>query len=243
MHQLEWIGIIRHGESVGNVAAATAEEKGSDLIDIAERDADVPLSDTGQKQAEAVAGWLDELPDAERPDVVICSPYLRARQTAEIALKGSDIPTVRDERLRDRELGVLDLHTVHGIRSKFPEESERRQRLGKFYYRPPGGESWADVLLRLRSLLRDVAQDHPEERVLFFAHDAVVSLFRYVLEGLDEEELMASAKESPIANCSISSWRWTDEGWSTERFNDVEHLRQDDSAHPTAEEGVDAPAI
>ena len=71
MHQLAWIGIIRHGESVGNVAASTAEEKGSDLIDITERDADVPLSDTGQKQAEAVAGWLDELPDEERPDVVI----------------------------------------------------------------------------------------------------------------------------------------------------------------------------
>ena len=243
MHQLEWIGIIRHGESVGNVAAATAEEQGLDLIEIAERDADVTLSDTGQKQAAAVAGWLKELPEDDRPNVVIVSPYVRAKQTAEIALEGLDIPTLRDERLRDRELGVLDLHTVHGIKSKFPEESERRQRLGKFYYRPPGGESWADVLLRIRSLLRDVAEDHPEQRVLFFAHDAVVSLFRYVLEGLDEEELMRTAKESPIANCSISSWRWSDEGWAPELFNDVEHLKQDDAAHPTAEEGVDAPAV
>jgi probable phosphoglycerate mutase len=243
MHQLDWIGVIRHGESVGNVAAVTAEEAGSDLIDIAERDADVPLSDTGKEQAEAVAGWLEDLPDDERPQVVIVSPYVRARQTAEIALKGLDIPSVRDERLRDRELGVLDLHTVHGIRSEFPSESRRRERVGKFYYRPPGGESWADVLLRIRSLLRDVAEDHSEERVLFFAHDAVVSLFRYVLEGLDEDELMAGAKESPIANCSISSWRWTDEGWHTERFNDVQHLRRDEAAHPTAEEGVDAPAV
>ena len=243
MHQLEWIGIIRHGESVGNVAATTAEEKGSDLIDIAERDADVALSDTGEKQAEAVAGWLGELPEDQQPHVVIVSPYVRARQTAEIALKGFDIPVLRDERVRDRELGVLDLHTVHGIRSKFPEESERRQRLGKFYYRPPGGESWADVLLRIRSLLRDVAEDHPEQRVLFFAHDAVVSLFRYILEGLDEEELMTSAKKSPIANCSISSWRWGDEGWTPELFNDVEHLRHDEEAHATAEEGVDAPAV
>ncbi|KQV76490.1 phosphoglycerate mutase [Aeromicrobium sp. Root344] len=242
MHQLEWIGIIRHGESVGNVAAATAEKKGLDLIDITERDADVPLSDTGEKQARAVAGWLDDLPEEERPDVVVVSPYVRTKQTAEIALEGLDIPTVRDERLRDRELGVLDLHTVHGIQSRFPEESERRQRLGKFYYRPPGGESWADVLLRIRSLLRDVAEDHPEQRVLFFGHDAVVSLFRYVLEGLDEEELMSAAKESPIANCSISSWRWDGE-WVNERFNDVEHLQQDDAARPTAEEGVDAPAV
>ncbi|WP_332661710.1 histidine phosphatase family protein [Aeromicrobium sp.] len=243
MHQLEWIGIIRHGESVGNVAAATAEEKGSDLIDIAERDADVALSDAGEKQAEAVGDWLAALPEDERPHVVIVSPYVRAWQTAEIALKSLDIPVLRDERLRDRELGVLDLHTGHGIRSKFPEESERRQRVGKFYYRPPGGESWADVLLRIRSLLRDVAEDHAEQRVLFFAHDAVVSLFRYILEDLDEEELMTSAKKSPIANCSISSWRWSDEGWASELFNDVKHLEQDASAHPTAEEGVDAPAV
>jgi broad specificity phosphatase PhoE len=201
------------------------------------------LSDTGEKQAAAVRHWLDLLDEAERPDLVVVSPYLRARQTADIALEGQDIPAVRDERLRDRELGILDLHTAHGIRTKFPEEADRRKRLGKFYYRPPGGESWADVLLRVRSLLRDVAQDNPQQKVLFFAHDAVVSLFRYVLEGLEEEELMAEAKKITIANCSISSWRWSDHAWRPELFNDVEHLRQDDEARPTAEEGVDAPAV
>jgi probable phosphoglycerate mutase len=243
MHQLQWIGIIRHGESVGNVAASTAERAGDDLIDITERDADVPLSDLGREQATAVGKWLAGLDEDDRPQLAVVSPYLRARQTAELALADLDIPTVRDERLRDRELGILDLHTVHGINAKFPEESTRRKRLGKFYYRPPGGESWADVLLRVRSLLRDVAEDHPGERVLFFAHDAVVSLFRYVLEQLDEEELMAAAKKTTIANCSVSSWRWADGAWQTELFNEVEHLRQDDQARPTAEEGVDAPAV
>lgn len=225
MHQLAWICAIRHGESVGNVAATAAEERGSDLIDVAEREADIPLSDRGEQQAEAVAAWLAGLPDDERPQVAIVSTYVRARQTAEIALKGLDIPTLRDERLRDRELGVLELHTLHGIRSRFPDESERQQRVGTFYYRPPGGESWADVLLRLRSLVRDIAEDHPGQRALFVTHDAVVSLFRYVLEGLDEEELLAGAREAPIANCSTSSWRWSDVGWAVERFNDVEHLQ------------------
>ena len=43
--------------------------------------------------------------------------------------------------------------TRSGIREQYPEEAQRRDLLGKFYYRPPGGESWADVALRVRSLL------------------------------------------------------------------------------------------
>ena len=35
----------------------------------------------------------------------------------------------------------------------YPDEAKRRDLLGKFYYRPPGGESWADVALRIRSVL------------------------------------------------------------------------------------------
>ena len=43
--------------------------------------------------------------------------------------------------------------TGAGIREQYPDEAQRRDLLGKFYYRPPGGESWADVALRIRSLL------------------------------------------------------------------------------------------
>ena len=39
-----------------------------------------------------------------------------------------------------------------------PEESERRTKLGKFYYQPPSGESWSDVVLRVRALLTDVRE-------------------------------------------------------------------------------------
>ena len=71
-----------------------------------------------------------------------------------------------DERLRDRELGILDRLTSAGVEARFLEEGERRRWLGKFYYRPPGGESWADVVLRLRSLLADLDREHPGQEVL-----------------------------------------------------------------------------
>ena len=237
MRKVSWIGIIRHGESTGNVAATRAEEERAEIIDIEERDADVPLSPTGEAQADAVRQWLEA--QDTLPDAVVVSPYLRTRQTAERALDGLALRPTLDERLRDRELGVLDLLTTSGVSARMPDESRRRERLGKFYYRPPGGESWADVLLRLRSLLRDIDSEHPGERVLLFAHDATVSMVRYLLEGMDEQTLMEAAREAPIANCSISSWVRDGDVWTPELFNDVAHIEHSDKAEPTAQEDVD----
>lgn len=234
MRELEWLAVVRHGESTGNAAAAAAEAAGAEVIDIPERDADVPLSETGRDQAAVLARTLAD----QAPRVAVVSPYLRARQTAEIALAGLPVPVTVDERLRDRELGVLDLLTTRGVAARQPGEAQRRARLGKFYYRPPGGESWADVLLRLRSLLREVAADHPGGRVLLFAHEAVVLLVRYLVEELDEAQLMAIAKRVTIANCSISSWRRVDGVLRPERFNEVGHLGGD--APVTRQEEVHA---
>src|SRR4051794_21775664 len=199
MEQLQWLAVVRHGQSTGNVIAQEAETGDLEVIDIPERDADVPLSTTGREQAEAVGAWLAGRPPDERPEIAVVSPYLRARQTAELALAGSGVPMVVDERLRDRELGILDLLTTRGVAQRLPAEATRRRRLGKFYYRPPGGESWADVLLRLRSVLAEVRADHPDGRVLLFAHEATVLLVRYLAEALSEAELMAVAHATTIA--------------------------------------------
>jgi len=242
MEQLQWLGVIRHGQSTGNVIAQDAETGGLEAIDIPERDADVPLSGTGREQAEAVGSWLSGLGREERPQVAIVSPYLRTRQTAELALAGTGIPAVVDERLRDRELGVLDLLTGRGVQARLPEEYARRARHGKFYYRPPGGESWADVLLRLRALLRELRQDHPGGRVLLFGHEATVLLVRYLAESLSEAELMEVAHATTVANCSISTWRRGDDALRPELFNSVAHLHQE-GAPPTRQEEVNAEPV
>jgi 2,3-bisphosphoglycerate-dependent phosphoglycerate mutase len=242
MAELGWLGIVRHGESTGNVAAFQAESEGLDLIDIPERDADVPLSETGRAQAAAVgddiAGWL------ERPQIAVVSPYLRALQTAELATLPAGIPMVRDERLRDRELGVLDLHTWHGVRKRLPDEDVRRARLGKFYYRPPGGESWADVALRLRSLLGDLRRDYEGGRVLLVSHEAIVYLLRYLIEGLTEARLVALTREYPVPNCSITTWERdpTDGRLVLVDFARVDHLHRE-GVEATVEDEVNAEPV
>src|SRR5436190_15276964 len=53
--------LVRHGESCGNVARDSAESAGLPMIDIAERDMDVPLSNRGRDQASALGRWLGDL--------------------------------------------------------------------------------------------------------------------------------------------------------------------------------------
>ena len=244
-HLTAWpaqLWVVRHGESSGNVARDAAESQGLERIDIAERDMDVPLSDTGHGQAEALGRWWADRPAEQQPTVVYTSPYVRARQTAErmVEVAGLDVPVVVDERLREREFGVLDGLTRKGITAQFPEESERRSRLGKFYHRPPGGESWSDVLLRLRGALDDVRRDAAGERVALVAHQVVVLLVRYVLERLTEEEILEIDRQAEVANCSLTTYCFDPSerehgGLRLHAYNEVGHLQaegEDVTAEP-----------
>jgi broad specificity phosphatase PhoE len=219
--------LVRHGESEGNLAAAQARKDGVELIDVPARDADVALSPLGRRQAAAVGDALASMSREVAPDLLMVSPYLRARETAQSACDGAglELTTVVDERLRDRELGVLDRLTFAGVEARYPEEAARRQWQGKFYHRPAGGESWADVVLRLRSWLSDLDQKWPGRRVLVVSHDVVVVLLRYICEELDEEQVVELARATPLHNASLSRLvRQRDGLWSTVMYDEVGHL-------------------
>ena len=202
--------VARHGQSAGNVARDAAESGGHAVIDIADRDVDVPLSSLGERQADALGAWFGTLAPGERPTAVFCSPYVRAAQTAERVVAGFGLAPerlVRDERLREKEFGILDRLTVHGIRDRHPELAEQRGHVGKFYFRPPGGESWCDVILRLRSFVEMVTREHADGRVLVVAHQVVVNCMRYLLETLDEATILAIDREADVPNCGLTTYR------------------------------------
>ncbi len=226
--------LVRHGESLGNEAASRAELEGLDRIPLDIRDADVPLSATGREQAEALGAWL--APRLGAIDGFWVSPYLRARQTLDTALGAEDAAVVTrvDERLRDRELGILDLLTTRGVRRFHPEEAERRLHLGKFYHRPPGGESWADVALRLRSFLADALAQRGESAMVV-AHDAVVMVLLYLLLPLEEPELLDFAASHTVLNASVTHLVRTEDRWELVEFAAVGHLQREGApvtAHP-----------
>jgi broad specificity phosphatase PhoE len=220
----ERLWLVRHGQSQGNVARDAADEAGAHEIDIEIRDVDVPLSVLGEQQAEAAGRWFAALPGDERPEIILSSPYVRARRTAEIicdqgALAGGPKHTIADERLREREFGIFDRLTTAGIRHRFPDEAAHRRRLGKFYHRPPGGESWADVILRLRSMLNTINLHYCDRRVLIVCHQVVVLCFRYILEQLDEQTILDIDKQGDFLNCGIAAYDFDPEADGTAKAN------------------------
>jgi probable phosphoglycerate mutase len=212
-HWPERLWLVRHGQSQGNVARELADEAGHHEIAIDVRDVDVPLSELGHRQAKAAGDWFASLPHDQRPEVILSSPYVRARQTANaiceagVLARGPAHPIV-DERLREREFGIFDRLTTAGIRARFPDEAQHRALLGKFYHRPPGGESWADVILRLRSMLNTINLHYSDRRVLVVCHQVVVLCFRYILEELEEREILKIDRAADILNCGICSYEF-----------------------------------
>ena len=243
----ESLWLVRHGESAGNVARFAAEAAGHTVIDVAERDMDVALSARGKAQARALGDWIADQPD--RPTHTLVSPYVRAQQTAKIALEASgceDVCVDADERLREREFGILDRLTTDGIREHHPEQAAARAFLGKFYHRPPGGESWADVALRVRSVVDSIGLHYAGERLLVVTHQVVIMVFRYLLEHLNEQELLAIDKTEKVANCSVTVYEFDPSpsrfgGMKLKVFNDVSALRDEGEPITTEPDAQVAP--
>lgn len=202
--------IVRHGQSAGNVARDAAHDKRLDRIALSARDVDVPLSPLGEEQSCALGLWFADLPPDRRPNALLVSPYRRAIQTAGLMRDAggvdSDEALCVDERLREKEFGILDGLTTMGVAKVFPDQADSRAVLGKFYHRPPGGESWCDVILRLRSLLDTVTLHYAGRRVVIVAHQVVVLCLRYILENLDEQRVLAIDAEGDVANCSLTEY-------------------------------------
>jgi broad specificity phosphatase PhoE len=230
--------LVRHAQSAGNVANDAALAAGRHELDLAIRDMDVPLSALGEDQARALGSWLRSLD--RPPEVILSSPYRRAVDTATIAMaaSGTACPLRFDERLREREFGILDRLTKPGIEARHPEQAAARAFLGKMYHRPPGGESWADVAARVRAVVGDLRLDHADQDVVLVTHQAVIMLFRYVLDGLDESSLLALDRAEQIANTAVSTFVSDGERMRLVRWNDTSHLpavaETDDSDVPVA---------
>ncbi|OEJ20845.1 phosphoglycerate mutase (plasmid) [Streptomyces agglomeratus] len=222
---------VRHGQSTANLAFAAAEESGS-TVPLPGRDRDVPLSGLGTAQASALGDWLARQSPEARPDLVVCSPYVRAWQTwqvladraAELGMPRLDV--LVDERLRDREMGVFELYPPAALRARAPEEAARRELLGEWCYRPPGGEALTDVAVRVGQFVSDLGRAAPGRRVLVVAHDGVVIALRYVLAGIGAP---APKQLGPVPNASVSCWSGDGYRLRLASWGDTDHLTSLDS--------------
>ena len=198
------LAIMRHAESLATERRKRLAESQSREIHLGlpMRDVDVPLTPEGCEHARATGRHLDEFGPF---DVLYASPYRRTAETAELVLSGlRQRPLlVKEERLREKEWGILEGLTREGIRARYPDEEARRRHVGKYYYRPPGGESYADVNLRVHSFIGTLVREHPGQRVLLITHQVVVLAFRKLLERMEEETVLALDRQDEARPASL----------------------------------------
>ena len=137
---------VRHGQTDANIAAAQSNEA---------HDSNMPLNRVGVQQATAVARELQKL----TPAVIITSPLLRARQTAEqIATYHPTVPLIEMADLAERSIGTVANRSWH----RLFDVDENIQ--------PEGGESVRVFLTRLYRAYCSIATDYAGQTVIVVAH-------------------------------------------------------------------------
>ena len=176
--------LARHGQSVSN---AVRRFQGVQ---------DVPLSELGRRQAEALAGAFGQ----RRIAAVYSSPLQRARHTAELVAAAVQAPLRSVDDLRELSLGEWEGCTVEEVEARpgNPYACWVRDPVGSL---PPGGEPLADVQGRVVRALADIERAHPNgDDVLVVCHGGVISAYLAHCLGLP----LSSIWRLTVSNCSIT---------------------------------------
>ena len=207
----ELLMIARHGYSTANERKDNAKKTGAEPSWVGiTRDQDAELVTLGHQQAYELGLMIGRI-QSDLPEVILCSPYRRAKQSMQGIIRGIreyhptyDPKIVIDERIREIEFGIMDGIDRATFRKLFPSEADRRERDGKYYYRPPGGENRPDVRLRVHSILDTLNRDYVGMKVLIVCHSVVVLAFRSLIERWEEDEYLQIDKEDDVVNCGLT---------------------------------------
>ena len=139
--------------------------------------------------SEVGRGFARALGERRRDDglaAVFTSDLARAVETAEIAFGGSGLEVREDRRLRECNYGELNGRPVSEI------DAERLRRIDEPF---PGGESYRDVVERVRSFLGDLSPEFDASRVLLIGHSATRWALEHLLIGTQLEDLVLAPFE------------------------------------------------
>ena len=201
--------LVRHGQSAGNAAGRFGGHSPT------------PLSDLGFEQARLTAEALAK----ENVNVIYSSDLLRAVQTAEPLSKLTGIPIITKPEFRERNVGVLEGLTFDESKSEFPNDYYALVNRN-IHHVITEGESYSNLLDRIKGELRDIIRRHRGERVAIFTHTGALCFMTLHLIGA----IHRNTKQTPwivTSNCGIN--RFEIRGPRNIRvlaLNDTRHLTQ-----------------
>jgi len=182
--------LVRHGESTWNRAHRVQGQL------------DLPLAPKGVVESEQLACQLRD----RRIDAVVSSPLSRALDTARTVVKrhsNKGLEVQQDLRLRERNFGALQgaYHTDAGYLD-FRQKQKSTLLAGCANFRAPGdeGESFADLRVRAKAALEDMAQDSHVEHVLVLTHSNIIQALCWEISGMSWKEF---EHLTPLPNCSV----------------------------------------
>lgn len=142
---------------------------------------DVSINETGKAQMNSIVPELKSL----NPELIICSPMRRTRESAEIIKEALEIPIEFDERIMEVDVGSLsgqsrvEAATAMGLSL---EEATHQYRVGQHDYSPFGGETAQDILGRTEDFLNDLSQ-RKERCIIIMSHGGLVRSLHMVITG------------------------------------------------------------
>jgi probable phosphoglycerate mutase len=178
---------------------------------------DPPLAPIGERQADALA---EEVARRDAITRIICSPLLRARQTAQAVAARIGLDVEVDEGFTECAFGDWDGRTFVEVKQQWPHELE--EWLASTEVAPPGGESFAACSERVEGARNRVVAASPGERLLIVAHVTPIKIL--VSRALDAP--LTSLYRMELPPCSLSTLAWFPEGNSSMfSFAEAGHLR------------------
>ena len=170
--------VTRHGQTAWN-----RENKVCGVTDL-------PLDETGMEQARQTGVKLQGVP-LQR---VICSPLLRARQTAQLICQGRGLPVAIDPRIREQDYGIYE-----GGSRLDPGFLEHKKCFATRY---PGGESHLFTARRVYEFLEDTAARCPGENVLVVCHGGICRIIESYFHDMSNEEFF----QFSMGNCEVREY-------------------------------------
>ncbi|MFH1667464.1 MAG: class I tRNA ligase family protein [Candidatus Komeilibacteria bacterium] len=143
-------------------------------------------------------------------DLIICSPMMRARQTAEIINEELNIPIVIEESLRERDYGVFEGKKVSEIKKDYPEYYK-----DKINYKIGQAETYNDLSIRAKEFLGKVIKEYPNKKILVISHNAMVRTFNMVMGGEKDIKKLSDYKLpfGEVANYHILDGKYELADW------------------------------
>jgi 2,3-bisphosphoglycerate-dependent phosphoglycerate mutase len=172
--------LVRHGQSEWNLKNLFTGWR------------DVDLTEQGHKEAKEAGAKLKAR--GLKFDIAFTSALIRAQKTCQHILDAvgqSDLKTIRDQALNERDYGDLSGLNKDDARAKWGEEQVHVWRRS-YDIAPPGGESLKDTLARtlpyyVQDILPGVLRG---ERTLVAAHGNSLRALIMVLENLSPEAIL-----------------------------------------------------